>query len=94
MAGGRYTRRSFIGYRDSLVKLISEKCLTPPVIINDIGLHVSNGRYMEMKEFSEICGSIKCCPDLSYENYVKLKEIIDNNRISDILAKSEGKRNC
>lgn len=87
MAEGRYTRRSFAGYRDSLVKLISERCLTSPVIINSTGLTVSNGRYMDMQEFAELCGSSISSPDLSAGNYVKLKEIIDIRRLSDFLAK-------
>lgn len=91
MIEGRYTRRSFAGYRDSLVKLISERCVTPPVIINSTGLTVSNGRYMDMQEFAEICGSSKSSPDLPAGNYVKLKEIIDIRRLSDFLANREVK---
>lgn len=88
---GRYTRRSFTGYRDSLVRLISERCLTPPVIINSTGLAVSGGNYMDMESFAEVCGSIKSSPDLSTGNSVKLKEIIDIKSISDFLAKREVK---
>ena len=86
---GRYTRRSFIGYRDSLVKLISERCLTSPVIINSAGLPVRNGRYLDMKGFVETCGSSKSLHLPSAENSVKLKEIIDIKRITDFLAKSD-----
>ncbi len=84
---GRYTRRSFVGYRDSVVKLIMERCSAPPVIINSRGLPVSNGCYMNMQEFAEICGSSKVPPALRPGDSAKLKEIIDIKRISDFLTK-------
>jgi hypothetical protein len=91
MIEGRYTRRSFTGYRDSLVKLISGRCATPPVIINSTGLTVQGGNYMNVKEFADLCGSGRSSRALPPVNTVKLKEIIDIKRISDFLAKSEVK---
>jgi hypothetical protein len=88
---GRYTRRSFVGYRDSLVKLISERCAAPPVIINSRGIPVSNGRYMNIQGFAEIYVNSKCVHGISADNSVKLKEIIDIKRINDFLAKGEVK---
>lgn len=92
MVDGKYTRRSFTGYRESLVRLIRERCVTPPVIINSAGLHVSNGRYMEMKAFADICDSPKKGPGISHDNIlnksVKLQEIIDRKRIRDFLKQS------
>lgn len=88
---GRYTRRSFLGYRDSLVKLISERCVTPPVIINSRGIPVSKGRYMNMQEFAEICVSSKSSPALHTGKHAKLKEIIDIKSITDFLGKGEVK---
>ncbi|HOP65093.1 MAG TPA: DUF115 domain-containing protein [Spirochaetota bacterium] len=88
MSEGKYTRRSFIGYRDSLVKLIDRVCETPPVIINSGGLKVGNGRYMEFEDFAGSCGN----PDKERGipgDPVKMSDIVDRGKITGFINRSE-----
>ncbi len=92
---GRYTRRSFTGYRESLVRFIAGNCKTPPVIINNRGLKVRNALYSEIKNFAGrgIPGDDRVeirCEDLIKDS-AKIKEIIDRKLITDFMKKSDVK---
>lgn len=93
MAEGRYTRRSFTGYRDSLEKLIRERCITPPVFINDAGLNVRGAEYLDIDSFAERCappkGEKRSLIQELAENSPKTGDIIDKKSISAFMNKND-----
>lgn len=85
LCDGKYTRRSFIGYRDSLAGLIDERCQTPPIMINSTGLKVRGAEYADMEVFAGRCACSSRChgapcgiPDVR----VKIGDIIDRGRVA------------
>ncbi len=91
VAEGRYTRRSFTGYRDSLVKLIGERCATPPVFINDAGLYVRGAEYLDIDSFARRCSPAteekRSAIQGLTENLPKTGDIIDRRSIPDFMNK-------
>ena len=87
MHNGKYTRKSFIGYRDSLEQFIHKNNLTSLYSINSRALPVKGIEDISVEEFiSKLGNSRPDKRDVLYENKeVYLDSIIDIKKIKEIM---------
>lgn len=102
IAEGRYTRRSFIGYRNSLDVLISANNTGNVFMINKRGLHLTGPVYTDFDTFITMPGSInndkrEYLRDLSMKsdffsfNVKKIRDTLINDRVlNEIIKESLG----
>ncbi len=83
VADGRYTRRAFIGYRDSLDSLIGEKGFRNVFMINRRGLPLMHVQGTDFDSFMKLPGAVKENKAEYIEDIKKSKKLFpaDMNRI-------------